>query len=83
MCQRISDGADSGARTLIETSKNPICLGLISISLSSLVFSFVLKHANYCYKCPQTLVAGEREDDFKQEIEYSIIDRMPNKWPED
>ena len=50
------------------------------------IFSHALtlpEDANYCYKCPQTLVAGEREDDFKQEIEYSIIDRIPNKWHED
>ena len=41
------------------------------------IFSHALtlpEDANYCYKCPQTLVAGEKEDDFKHGIEYSIID---------
>ena len=30
--------------------------------------------ANYCYECPQELESGEKEDDFKDDIEYSIID---------
>ena len=30
--------------------------------------------ANFCYDCPQMLENGEKEDDFKQEVEYSIID---------
>jgi hypothetical protein len=30
--------------------------------------------ANYCYECPQPLDAGEKEDDFTDDIEYSVID---------
>ena len=30
--------------------------------------------SNYCYDCPQSLQLGEKEDDFKNDIEYSIID---------
>ena len=30
--------------------------------------------ANYCYECPQELDAGENEDDYKDEIEYTIVD---------
>ena len=40
------------------------------------IFSHALafpEDANYCYECPQTLVAGEKEDNFKEEIEYFII----------
>ena len=37
----------------------------------SLVFS---EDANYCYECPQELEAGQNEDDFKSDIEYTIID---------
>ena len=32
--------------------------------------------ANYCYKCPQKLDVNEQEDDFKDEVEYSIIDGL-------
>ena len=32
--------------------------------------------ANYCYECPQKLEVNEQEDDFKDEIEYSIIDGL-------
>ena len=32
--------------------------------------------ANYCYDCPQKLEDGEKEDDFKEDIEYSIIDGL-------
>lgn len=41
------------------------------------IFSHALKFpadANYCYECPQKLEPGEKEDDFQEEIEYSIID---------
>ena len=41
------------------------------------IFSHALKmpeDANYCYDCPQKLEAGQKEDDFDSEIEYSIID---------
>ena len=41
------------------------------------IFCFALKipdDANFCYECPQKLEAGEKEDDFHEEIEYSIID---------
>ena len=30
--------------------------------------------ANYCVECPQELEVGEREDDFKNDIEYTIVD---------
>ena len=30
--------------------------------------------ANYCYECPQELEGEEKEDNFKDDIEYSIID---------
>ena len=30
--------------------------------------------ANYCYECPQELDGEEKEDDFKDDIEFSIID---------
>ena len=30
--------------------------------------------ANYCYECPQELEAGENEDDYQDEIEYTIVD---------
>ena len=43
------------------------------------IFSHALtlpEDANYCYECPQTLAVGEKEDDFKEEIEYSIIDGL-------
>ena len=30
--------------------------------------------SNYCYDCPQALGEDEKEDDFSEEIEYSIID---------
>ena len=41
------------------------------IFLHALVFP---EDANYCYKCPQELESGEKEDDFQDDIEYSIID---------
>ena len=43
------------------------------------IFSHALKFpedANYCYDCPQKLEEGEQEDDFKEDIEYSIIDGL-------
>ena len=30
--------------------------------------------SNYCYECPQPLRNGENKDDFKDDIEYSIVD---------
>ena len=30
--------------------------------------------ANFCHECPQKLGGDEKEDDYKEEIEYSIID---------
>ena len=30
--------------------------------------------ANHCYECPEKLGEGEKEDDFKDSIEYSVID---------
>ena len=41
------------------------------------IFCFALKlpkDANYCEKCPKTLEDGEKEDNFENEVEYSIID---------
>ena len=32
--------------------------------------------ANYCHKCPEKLEVNEQEDDFKDEVEYSIIDGL-------
>ena len=32
--------------------------------------------SNYCYKCPQVLEEAEKEDDFTDNIEYSIVDGL-------
>ena len=43
------------------------------------IFCHALKFpedANYCYDCPQKLAGGEKEDDFKEDVEYSIIDGL-------
>ena len=41
------------------------------------IFCHALKFpedSNYCYDCPQKLELGEKEDDYNNEVEYSIID---------